>query len=106
MTGVPKKSLCQKEKKICSDPIGADPIRPFPNTGGDGEARVRLDDERARDVQGVGVQDDVALARRLLVLPDHAVALVLDEVRGAVPADGDVLNVGRLLHTLLFECYC
>ena len=30
LTGVPKRSLCQKHE-ICSDPVSADPICPFPN---------------------------------------------------------------------------
>ena len=31
LTGVPKRSLCQKTPfKKCSDPVSADPIRPFP----------------------------------------------------------------------------
>ena len=33
LTGVPKRSLCQKHE-ICSDPISADPICPFPTPAG------------------------------------------------------------------------
>ena len=43
LTGVPKKFPCQKQD-ICSDPISADPIDPFPRRRGP------TDDERRRAV--------------------------------------------------------
>ena len=42
LTGVPKKSLCQNLHEICSDPIRADPICPFPEGfGNPGSGFVR-----------------------------------------------------------------
>ena len=39
--GVPKKSLCQNTQNICSDPIRAEPICPFPGNARRGSTGVQ-----------------------------------------------------------------